>query len=60
MKNTKLLLKSQQRFARKNHNAFTEEVGRVALIAKDDERIQLITLTKTYGKSIRHMELTNT
>ena len=31
IKNNKLILKTQQRFKSKNHNAFTEEVNKIAL-----------------------------
>ena len=41
-KNNKLILKSQQRFRSEKHDIITEEVNRIALIASDDKRIQLI------------------
>ena len=39
MRNTILIVKSQQRFKREKHNVFTEKVSKIALSANDDERI---------------------
>ena len=39
MRNTILIVKSQQRFKSKKHNVFTEKVSKIALSANDDERI---------------------
>ena len=46
MKNIRLTLRSQQRFDRKKHNVFTEEVNKTALSANDDKRM------KEYNQSI--------
>ena len=44
----KLTSKSQKRFRRKKHKVFTEEVGKIALSANNDKRIQSIDLIHTY------------
>ena len=41
-KNNRLILKSQQRFRSEKHNAFTEEVNKIALSANSDKRLQSI------------------
>ena len=41
-KNNRLILKSQQRFRSEKHNAFTEEVDKIALSANSDKRLQSI------------------
>ena len=43
----------QQRFKSEIHNAFTEEIGKIALSSNDDKRTQPIDLTEThaYGTS---------
>ena len=38
--NNKIILKSQQRFKRARHNAFTEEIDKMALSSNSDNRIQ--------------------
>ena len=38
-KNNKLILKTQQRFRSENHNVFTEEINKIALISNDEKRI---------------------
>ena len=43
------MLKSQRRFRRKKHFAFTEEVNKIPLRANDDKRKQLIDLLETYA-----------
>ena len=40
--NNKLILKIQQRFRSKKHNAFTEEMKKIALNSNDDKRMQPI------------------
>ena len=42
IKNSKIILKSQQRFKGEKHKVFTEEVNKIALSASDDKIIQLI------------------
>ena len=46
-------MKSQQRFRSEKHDTITEEVNRIALIASDDKRMQLINSIETcaYGVS---------
>ena len=44
-----MILKSQQRFRSKNHNAFTEVVNKVTLNDNDDKGIQSIDSIETYG-----------
>ena len=39
IKNTKLILKTQQSFKMKKHNAFTEEINKIALSSNDDKRM---------------------
>ena len=41
-KNNKLILKTRQRFKSESHNAFTEEINKIALSPNDDKRIQTI------------------
>ena len=48
-KNSWLILKSQQRFRGEKHNVFIEEVNKIKLIAKDDNRTQSINSTETYA-----------
>ena len=48
-KPNKLTLKSQQRFKSEKHNAFTEEVNKIALSANDDKKIQPIDSIETYA-----------
>ena len=40
--NNKLILNIQQRFRSKKHNAFTEEMKKIALNSNDDKRMQPI------------------
>ena len=44
----------QQRFKSKSHNAFTEEINKIALSLNDDKRMQWIDSIETcaYGTSI--------
>ena len=44
MENNKLILKTQQRFGSERHNAFTEEISKIALSSNDDKIIQSIDL----------------
>ena len=41
------MLKTHQRFKSERHNVFTEEINKIALISKDDKRIQSINLIET-------------
>ena len=47
MKKDKLILQTQQRFKSERHNAFTEEVNKIALSSNDDKKMQLIDATET-------------
>ena len=47
-KNSKLLLKTQQRFKSERHNAFTEKINKIALNSNDDKRIQSLDSIETY------------
>ena len=38
--NDKIILKSQQRFKSDHHNAYTEQINKIALISNDDKRLQ--------------------
>ena len=55
IKNSKFVLKSQQRFKSGKYNLFTEEINKIALSANDDKRIQSIDS----GKHM-HMERAKT
>ena len=39
----------QQRFKSERHNAFTEEINKIALSSNDDKRMQSIDLIETYA-----------
>ena len=45
----KLILKLRQSFRSEKHNAFTEEVNKIALSGNDDKRIQPFNLIETYS-----------
>ena len=45
----KLILKLRQSFRSEKHNAFTEEVNKIALSGNDDKRIQSFNLIETYS-----------
>ena len=49
MRNTILIVKSQQRFKSEKHNVFTEKVSKIALSANDDERIWWIVSIEIYA-----------
>ena len=52
--NNEVILKSQQRFKSEAHNAYTEEVNKIALSSNDDKRLKIfdrITLYP-YGTSV--------
>ena len=44
-----MILKSQQRFRSKKHNAFTEEINKRALNANSDQRLQSIDSIERYA-----------
>ena len=49
IKNSKFILKSQQRFKSGKYNLFTEEINKIALSANDNKRIQSIDSVETYA-----------
>ena len=49
MRNNKSILKIQQRFKSERHNAFIEEINKIALSSNDDKRMQSINLKETYA-----------
>ena len=42
-------MKTQQRFKSERHNAFTEEVSKIALSANDNKKIQSVDSVGTYA-----------
>ena len=48
MFNDKIILKSQKRFKSDHHNAYTEEINKIALSSNDDKRLQTSDTIKTY------------
>ena len=44
-----MISKIQQRFKSERHNAFTEEIHKIALSSNDDKRIQSIYLIETFA-----------
>ena len=44
----KLILKTQQRCKSERHNAFTEEINKIALSSNNHKRMQSIDSTETY------------
>ena len=50
IENNRLILQTQQRFKTEIHNAFTEEINKIALSLNDDKRMQSID-------SIKHMHM---
>ena len=47
IKNNRLILKTQQRFKNERHNAFTEEINKIALSSDDDKRMKSIDSIET-------------
>ena len=43
------MLKAQERFKCEGHNAFTEEIDKIALSSNGDKRMQSIDLIETYA-----------
>ena len=46
--NDKFILKSQQRFKSDYHNAYIEQINKIALSSNDDTRLQTFDKTTTY------------
>ena len=46
--NSKVILKSQQRFKSDHHKVYTEEVNKIALSSDDDKRLQTFDGIETY------------
>ena len=46
--NNEIILKSQQRFMSEKHDAYTEEVNKIALSNNDDKRLQIVDGIKSY------------
>ena len=46
--NNKIKLKSQQRFKSEKHNAYTEEINKIALSSNDDKILQTFDKITTY------------
>ena len=53
--NNKIILRSQQRFRSYNHEAYTEEVNKIALSSNDDKNLQTFdrTTTSLYGMNVK-------
>ena len=49
IRNSKSILKTQQRFESERHNVITEEVNEIALISNDDKKMQSIDSIETYA-----------
>ena len=49
VKNSKLILKTQQGFKSERHNAFIKDINKIALSSNDDKRIQSIDSIETYA-----------
>ena len=47
--NGEAILKSQQRFKRNHHKAYTEDVNKIALSSDDDNRLQTFNRVTTYS-----------
>ena len=46
--NNNIILKSQQRLKRDDHEVYTEEVNKIALSSNDDKRLQVFDKINTY------------
>ena len=46
--NNKIILKLQQRFKSDHHNAYTEQIKKIALSSNDDKRLQTFDIITTY------------
>ena len=49
VRNTKSILKAQQKFKNERHNVFTKEINKIALSSNDDKRMQSIDSIETYA-----------
>ena len=50
--NNQIILKSQQRFKSDHHDAYTEEVNKIASSSNDDKRLQTFDRVTTYPYGI--------
>ena len=46
--NNEIILKSQQRFKNERHDAYTEEINKIALRSNDDKRLQTFDRITSY------------
>ena len=46
--NNQIVLKSQQRFNNERHDAYTEEINKIALSSNDDKRLQTFDIITSY------------
>ena len=46
--NTKIILKSRQRFKSDHHKVYTEEVNNIALSSNDDKKLQIFDKVTRY------------
>ena len=53
--NNKNVYRSQQRFKSYNHDAYTEEVNKIALSSNDDKRLQTFDRITTYPYGTNEM-----
>ena len=48
MLNNKIVLKSKQKFKNERHDAYSEEINKIALCSNDDKRLQLFDRITSY------------
>ena len=53
--NDKIISKSQQRFKSDHHNAYTEQINKIALSSNNDKRLQTFHKITTYPYRIKHI-----
>ena len=46
--NNEIILKSQERFKSERHDAYTEEINKIALSSNDDKRLQTLDIITSY------------
>ena len=46
---------SQQRFKSDHHNAYTEQINKIALSSNNDKRLQIFHKITTYPYRIKHI-----